>query len=145
MRLLDAEGAPIVDPLAGRRLVTEAIHTTVEAGRGVTVSTGETGVVLSLGDVPIEVLRDRYPTLARRLEAADLSGRDVVVAPFVHYQLGGFVMAPDCSTAVPGLFLAGELTGGLHGRNRLMGNGLTDSVVHGRRAGRSAAEYVRPG
>ena len=51
-------------------------------------------------------------------------------------------MNARCETPMPGLFLAGEMAGGLHGRNRLMGNGITDSLVHGRMAGRAAPQSV---
>jgi len=61
----------------------------------------------------------------------------------LHYQNGGIAIQPDGSTAVPGLYVAGEAAGGIHGRNRLMGNSLLDICVFGRRAGRAAAEYVQ--
>jgi len=67
----------------------------------------------------------------------------VLVRPFLHYQLGGFRTGLDGATTIPGLFLAGEMTGGLHGRNRLMGNGITDSLVRGRISGHAAVSFVR--
>jgi succinate dehydrogenase/fumarate reductase flavoprotein subunit len=59
----------------------------------------------------------------------------------LHYQNGGVAIRADGSTAVPGLYVAGEAAGGIHGRNRLMGNSLLDICVFGRRAGRAAAEW----
>ena len=57
----------------------------------------------------------------------------------LHYQNGGLRIGSDGQTTVQGLFAAGEITGGVHGRNRMMGNSLLDCVVFGRRAGRAAA------
>ena len=61
----------------------------------------------------------------------------------LHYQNGGLVIDRDGRTTVPGVFAAGEITGGVHGRNRMMGNSLLECVVFGRRAGRAAAEKAR--
>jgi aspartate oxidase len=92
--------------------------------------------------VPSELIADMYPRLHRQLVAWGRSGADLAVWPFLHYQLGGFATGADGETAVPGLYLAGEMTGGLHGRNRLMGNGITDALVLGRLAGAAAASYA---
>ncbi len=143
VRLLDDRGREIIDPLAGRLAVTAAIHDTIACGHGVRTDGGHVGVRLTMSDIATTWLQVNYPTLARRLGSRGDLGQDQIVAPFVHYQLGGLVVGPDGRTAIPGLFLAGEMTGGLHGRNRLMGNGLTDSLVHGRLAGLAAAASVR--
>lgn len=58
----------------------------------------------------------------------------------LHYQNGGLHITPDCQTDVENLFAAGEVVGGIHGRNRLMGNSLLDIIVFGRNAGRNAGE-----
>ena len=58
----------------------------------------------------------------------------------LHYQNGGLVIDADGQTTVPGIFAAGEITGGVHGRNRMMGNSLLECCVFGRRAGRAAVE-----
>ncbi len=63
----------------------------------------------------------------------------LLVYPTLHYQNGGVVLDAEGSTSVPGLYIAGEISGGVHGRNRLMGNSLLEICVYGRRAGRSAA------
>jgi aspartate oxidase len=94
---------------------------------------------LTLGSLDPDELVARYPRLPRMLEGALLPSGDVNVVPVLHYQLGGFRVGADGSTSVPGLFLAGEMAGGLHGRNRLMGNGITEAVVSGRLAGEAAA------
>jgi len=72
-----------------------------------------------------------------------------MVTPVVHYTMGGLAISPKCecvyeasSRAIPGLYAAGEVTGGVHGRNRLGGSGLAEAVVLGRGAGRNALEYM---
>jgi len=67
----------------------------------------------------------------------------MLVYPTLHYQNGGVRIDTQTETGIPGLFAAGEVTGGIHGRNRLMGNSLLDIVVFGRRAGLRVAEYLR--
>lgn len=142
VRILDRMGAPVVDPRAGRLRVTEAMREAHRSGRSIPTERGVPGYRLTLSDVSTSHLKRLYPNLTRRLDSMDLLGSDVVIAPFIHYQLGGYAVQTDGSTEVPGLFLAGEVTGGLHGRNRLMGNGLTESLVCGRMAGAAAAEFA---
>ena len=72
----------------------------------------------------------------------DLPREPILVYPTLHYQNGGVAIRPDGSTQVPGLYVAGEAAGGIHGRNRLMGNSLLDICVFGRRAGMSAAAWA---
>ena len=67
----------------------------------------------------------------------------MLVYPTLHYQNGGLEYNNKCETAIPGLFVAGEVGGGVHGENRLMGNSLLDVCVFGRIAGVSAAHYVK--
>lgn len=142
VRILDAHGESVVAATAGRSAVTAAMKRAIGNGRGIKSTCGSEGLLLTLSDVPGEVIRRDYPHLASVLDRKGLFGADVLIAPFLHYQLGGFVIDEDCSCGVPGLFLAGEVVGGIHGRSRLMGNGLTDSLVHGRRAALSAADHL---
>jgi fumarate reductase flavoprotein subunit len=72
----------------------------------------------------------------------DLAGDLVEVVPTAHYMMGGLIFKVDCSTALPGLFAAGEDTGGVHGANRLGGNGVANSTVFGGIAGETMAQYV---
>ena len=67
----------------------------------------------------------------------------MLVYPTLHYQIGGLKINPGCATSVPGLFAGGEVTGGVHGENRLMGNSLLDVLVFGRIAGQNAAVYAK--
>jgi succinate dehydrogenase/fumarate reductase flavoprotein subunit len=67
----------------------------------------------------------------------------ILVYPTLHYQNGGVAIRPDGSSDIPGLYIAGEAAGGIHGRNRLMGNSLLDICVFGRRAGTAAAAWAK--
>jgi len=72
----------------------------------------------------------------------DLIHSPILVYPTLHYQNGGVAIQPDGSTGVAGLYVAGEAAGGIHGRNRLMGNSLLDICVFGRRAGMAASAWA---
>jgi len=141
VRLLDRDGADIGDIREDRYALTARMFALADAGRAVEVAGGR-GFRLTLGDVDPVTLGRTFPKLHQYLERHQRVGQDVVVFPFLHYYLGGFQVAPRGETAIPGLLLAGEMVGGLHGRNRLMGNGITDSLVHGRLAGLTAREYA---
>jgi succinate dehydrogenase/fumarate reductase flavoprotein subunit len=67
----------------------------------------------------------------------------MLVYPTLHYQNGGLEFNSECETSIPGLIVAGEVTGGIHGENRLMGNSLLDVCVFGRIAARTAVVYVK--
>lgn len=73
----------------------------------------------------------------------DITREPILVYPTLHYQNGGLAARPDGSTGIPGLYVGGEVMGGVHGRNRLMGNSLLDVNVFGRRAGRAAASWAK--
>jgi len=73
----------------------------------------------------------------------EIDKEPILVYPTLHYQNGGVEITPDCRTSAPFLFVAGEASGGVHGRNRLMGNSLLDVVVFGRRAGSAAAQTAK--
>lgn len=72
----------------------------------------------------------------------DIIQDPMLVYPTLHYQNGGVTLKPDGSTSIPNLYGAGEISGGVHGRNRLMGNSLLEVTVYGRRAGRAAGQRV---
>src|SRR5204862_1924872 len=79
----------------------------------------------------------------KELADVDITKEPMEVGPTCHYVMGGVEVDPDSQAAsVPGLFAAGEVSGGMHGSNRLGGNSLSDLLVFGRRAGRSAAQHV---
>ncbi len=91
-------------------------------------------------------------TIARELPAMvrqfsrfdiDITKKPMSIYPTLHYQNGGIKIDTDGASSVPGLFGAGECVGGIHGRNRLIGNSTLDIFVFGRRAGRAAAQYAK--
>jgi len=118
-----------------------AIMKEVAAGRG----SPHGGVYLSFQHCPERALRDAFGPVIDRLAAnnIDLTKMPVEVAPIAHYHMGGVVTDASMQTTVPGLFAAGEVVGGANGANRLSGNAITEALVFGRRAGRSAAEFAK--
>ena len=79
----------------------------------------------------------------KELADVDITKEPMEVGPAQHYVMGGVEVDPDTGeSCVPGLFAAGEVSGGMHGSNRLGGNSLSDLLVFGRRAGLGAAEYI---
>ena len=139
------------DKHANKDEISRAIRDEIEAGRGVPArGVPETcGVWYDATGVPREVLETRYADTVRRYVACgiDITREPMLVAPAPHTSLGGVVIDARCrvlrsdGTPIPGLFAAGEVTGGVHGRNRLGGNAGTEVLVFGRIAGESAAQY----
>jgi succinate dehydrogenase / fumarate reductase, flavoprotein subunit len=124
-----------------RDLATYAIFKEVEAGRG----TPHGGAYLSFEHCTPAALREAFGPVIDRLAAngIDLTRMPVEVAPIAHYQMGGVTADARMGTGVPGLFVAGEVVGGANGANRLSGNAITEALVFGRQAGRSAAERAQ--
>jgi succinate dehydrogenase/fumarate reductase flavoprotein subunit len=120
-----------------RDLATYAITKEVEAGRG----SPHGGVYLSFQHCSEATLRGAFGPVIDRLAAngIDLTRTPVEVAPIAHYHMGGVVADARMQTELPGLFAAGEVVGGANGANRLSGNAITEGLVFGRQAGRSAA------
>jgi succinate dehydrogenase/fumarate reductase flavoprotein subunit len=123
-----------------RDLATYAIVKEVEAGRG----SPHGGAYLSFEHCPEAELRAAFGPVIDRLanNAIDLTRMPVEVAPIAHYHMGGVAADPRMETEIPGLLVAGEAVGGANGANRLSGNAVTEALVFGRRAGRSAAARV---
>jgi succinate dehydrogenase / fumarate reductase flavoprotein subunit len=124
-----------------RDLATYAIIKEVEAGRG----SPHGGAYLSFEHCSEAALRQAFGPVIDRLAAnsIDLTRMPVEVAPIAHYHMGGVAADVRMETEVPGLLVAGEAVGGANGANRLSGNAITEALVFGRRAGRSAAERAR--
>jgi succinate dehydrogenase / fumarate reductase, flavoprotein subunit len=124
-----------------RDLGSYAILKEVEAGRG----SPHGGVYLSFLHCSENALRESFGPVIDRLAAngIDLTKMPIEVAPIAHYHMGGIVADAQMQTGLPGLFAAGEAVGGANGANRLSGNAITEALVFGRRAGRSAADYVK--
>jgi succinate dehydrogenase / fumarate reductase flavoprotein subunit len=117
-----------------------AIVKEVEAGRG----SPHGGVFLSFQHCSARELREAFGPVIDRLAAngIDLTQTPVEVAPIAHYHMGGIAVDDRMRTGVSGLFAAGEAVGGANGANRLSGNAVTEALVFGRAAGRSAAAHA---
>lgn len=149
-QVVNCDGGQFVYPLEPRDVESAAIIREIrERHKGIETPTGRVGVWL---DSPmIEILRGEgfvkanFPAKYRQFirHGIDVSKEPMLIYPTLHYQNGGITINDVTETRVPGLFGAGEVTGGVHGRNRLMGNSLLDIIVFGRRAGRRAAEYIQ--
>jgi succinate dehydrogenase/fumarate reductase flavoprotein subunit len=124
-----------------RDLATYAIGKEVEAGRG----SPHGGAYLSFQHCSETELRGAFGPVIDRLAAndIDLTKMPVEVAPIAHYHMGGVVADVNMQSELPGLFVAGEAVGGPNGANRLSGNAITEALVFGRRAGRSAAAHAQ--
>ena len=124
-----------------RDLATFAIFKEVEAGRG----SPHGGAYLSFEHCSAAALRAAFGPVIDRLaaNAIDLTCMPVEVAPIAHYHMGGVIADVQMQTELPGLFAAGEVVGGANGANRLSGNAITEALVFGRRAGRSAAAHAK--
>jgi fumarate reductase (CoM/CoB) subunit A len=125
--------------LGTRDAIAQAIYREIEEGSGI-----DGGVYADLTGIPSELISFRFPDLLRlfRKHGIDLEREWIRVAPAAHFFMGGVVIDERCRTSIHGLFAAGEATGGVHGANRLSGNGLSDPLVFGRIAGREAALYA---
>jgi succinate dehydrogenase/fumarate reductase flavoprotein subunit len=148
-QLTNANGEQFIMPLEPRDVVASAIIRECLEDRGIKSPTGEAGVWL---DSPmIDIIRGEG-TIARELPAMvrqfaryqiDIIKEPMLVYPTLHYQNGGVKIGVNGETSVPGLYAAGEVSGGVHGRNRLIGNSTLELFVFGRRAGRAAAQYTK--
>jgi aspartate oxidase len=140
--LLNSEGEEFTDPLGPRDAVSQAIFDEVEAGRGVETPDGRPAVLLDTTQVPEADAEISLPYMLRRYRSAGIDPlREAILTyPVLHYQNGGLVIDQHGETTLPGLFACGEIAGGTHGRNRMMGNSLLECTVFGRRAGQAAAE-----
>ncbi|WP_299394404.1 L-aspartate oxidase [Pelagibius sp.] len=125
---------------ATRDIVSRAIYAEMRAGR----TTPMGGVFIEMAHLGPERVEDLFPGMVKRCADCgfDLAGGRVEVVPTAHYMMGGVEFEADCSTASPGLFAAGEDCGGVHGANRLGGNGVANSTVFGGIAGESMAAFV---
>lgn len=141
--LLNSEGERFMkryDPrgeLATRDVVARAIYTEIMEGRG----TGNGGVYLDVSHLPDEVIEEKLETMLLQFQdvGIDIRSEPMEVAPTAHHFMGGVRIDEWGRTNLRNLFAAGEVTGGVHGANRLGGNALADTQVFGRRAGIAAA------
>ena len=129
--------------LLPRDEVARSINSEVKAGRG----TEHGGVFLDIASRrPADEILRRLPSMYhqfKELADVDITKEPMEIGPTCHYVMGGVEVDPDSqASSVPGLYAAGEVSGGMHGSNRLGGNSLSDLLVFGRRAGQSAAQHV---
>ena len=126
---------------ATRDIVSRAIYSEMRAGR----TSPHGGVYLQMSHLGPDTVRRQFKGMVERCADCgfDLAGDLVEVVPTAHYLMGGVVFGADCSTPMRGLFAAGEDTGGVHGANRLGGNGVANSTVFGGIAGDRMAAWVR--
>ncbi len=125
---------------ATRDIVSRAIYAEMRAGR----TSPNGGVWLSMAHLGADSVRRQFKGMVERCADCgfDLAGGRVEVVPTAHYMMGGVEFAADCTTALRGLFVAGEDSGGVHGANRLGGNGVANSTVFGGIAGDTMAAWV---
>jgi succinate dehydrogenase / fumarate reductase flavoprotein subunit/L-aspartate oxidase len=150
--VLNRDGEQFCFPLEPRDVESACfIRECMERGKGVTTPTGRMGVWL---DSPMIDILLGPGTVEKELPAKfiqfkrygiDISKEPMLVYPTLHYQNGGIDIDEHARTKLPGFFASGEVIGGIHGDNRLMGNSLQDILTFGRRAGKAAAGYVKGG
>ena len=140
--LLNADREEFTDSLGPRDEVSQAIVDEVAAGRGVETPDGRPAVYLDTTRIPEGDADVSLPYMLRRYRAGGIDPlkEPILTYPVLHYQNGGLVIDEHAETTLEGLYACGEIAGGTHGRNRMMGNSLLQCTVFGRRAGKSAAE-----
>ncbi len=128
---------------ATRDIVSRSIYAEMRAGR----TSPNGGVFLQMHHLGPDSVRRQFKGMVERCADCgfDLAGGLVEVVPTAHYMMGGVVFGVDCRTALPGLYAAGEDTGGVHGANRLGGNGVANSTVYGGIAGETMAAALADG
>ncbi|MBR5782861.1 MAG: FAD-binding protein [Clostridia bacterium] len=145
--LVNKDGEVFMNPLETRDVsAASIIRECKERGKGVDTGDGGQGIWL---DTPMIEMIHGEGTIEKRIPAMmrmygkygiDIRKVPILIYPTLHYQNGGLEIGADGTTAIDNLYVAGEAVGGIHGRNRLMGNSLLDIIVFGRNAGRNAAK-----
>jgi len=132
---------PEVMELAGRDQVARSIMTEVLADRG----SPDGGVYLSISHLPKRIVEYRLESMIEQFEDAGVDIRDepMQVSPTAHHFMGGLKIDTNAQTTIPGLYAAGECTGGIHGGNRLGGNALAGTQVFGALAGGNAGRFAK--
>ena len=143
--LRNVDGEEFTDSLGARDAVSAAIVAEVESGKGVLTPDGRPAVWLDTTRIAPEDAEISLPYMLRRYRAAGIDplSEPIYTYPVLHYQNGGLVISKESETTLDGVFACGEIAGGTHGRNRMMGNSLLECAVFGRRAGKAAAMRSR--
>jgi aspartate oxidase len=140
--LLNADGEEFTDSLGPRDVLSQAIFDEVDKGKGVSTPDGRPAVYLDTTRIAEDDAEVSLPYMLRRYRGAGIDPlrEKILTYPVLHYQNGGLVIDTNAETTLEGIYACGEIAGGTHGRNRMMGNSLLECVVFGRRAGRGATE-----
>ncbi len=143
--LLNSNGERFTDELGQRDQVAAAILRECSEGRGIVTPSGELGVWLDTAGLEHRhpgIIEKRFPKLLHLGERSGIDPREkpMLIYPTLHYQNGGVVIDTNGQTTIPDLYCVGETSGGIHGKNRLMGNALLEIISFGRRAGEHAAK-----
>ena len=143
-KLINIDGEAFMHPLETRDVTAASVIRECSThGKGINTGNGQ-AVWL---DTPMIEVKNGEGTIEKRIPAMmrmfgkygiDIRKEPILIYPTLHYQNGGLDISPDGMTGIENLFVAGEAVGGIHGRNRLMGNSLLDIIVFGRNAGRNA-------
>jgi L-aspartate oxidase len=143
--LLNVDEKEFTDSLGPRDAVSQAIFDEVEKGKGVETPDGRPAVWLDTTRIAEADAEISLPYMLRRYRAGGIDplSEPILTYPVLHYQNGGLLIDEHGETTVERLFACGEIAGGTHGRNRMMGNSLLECTVFGRRAGKAAAERAR--
>ena len=136
--LLNADGEEFTDSLGPRDEVSQAIFDEVEKGKGVETPDGRPAVYLDTTRIAQADAEISLPYMLRRYRGGGIDPlrEKILTYPVLHYQNGGLTIDTNAETTLEGLYACGEIAGGTHGRNRMMGNSLLECCVFGRRAGR---------
>lgn len=132
---------PVRAERSTRDVVSRSSYMEIAAGRG----SANGGVFIDVSHLGAENVERQFPGMVERCLSVgfDLAHKPVEVSPTAHFHMGGIVITADCHATLEGLFAAGEDASGVHGANRLGGNGVAESIVFGARAGDSIAAYLR--
>jgi L-aspartate oxidase len=143
--LLNADGEEFTNSLGPRDEVSQAIFEEVRKGKGVETPDGRPAVYLDTTRIPEHDAEISLPYMLRRYRGAGIDPlrEPIYTYPVLHYQNGGLVIDENAESTLEGIYACGEIAGGTHGRNRMMGNSLLECCVFGRRAGRAAAEKAK--
>ena len=144
-KLVNVNGEVFMHPLETRDVCASSVIRECRRGNGIETEQGQ-GIWL---DTPMIELKNGEGTIEKRIPAMmrmfgkygiDIRKEPILIYPTLHYQNGGLdITADGMTTKIENLYVAGEAVGGIHGRNRLMGNSLLDIIVFGRNAGKSAS------
>jgi len=131
--------SPEKKEMATRDITSRAIFKEIISGRGI-----EDAVYLDCSMVPKDIFNKRFSDVKElfRKFHIDIQREPIMVCPTTHFFMGGIQINKNCQTRIKGAFACGEATGGVHGANRISGNALTETLVMGTRAGKSAAQYI---